>query len=65
LPRRRTWKTAPPSTCRASWLTTPVVNGACKGHLSPDRFTLIAASDAAALAGPPGEITRPLQVISS
>jgi hypothetical protein len=65
LPRRRTWKTAPPSTSRACWLTTPVVNSACKGHLSPDRFTLIAAGDAAALTGPPGEITRPLQVISS
>lgn len=48
-------------------LTAEVVNGAYKSHLGPDRLTLIAVGDAAALAGPLRELAAPasLQVIST
>jgi predicted Zn-dependent peptidase len=46
-------------------LTTPVVNGAYKSHIGPDRFTLVAVGDAAALAGPLEKVAGPLEVISA
>ena len=46
-------------------LTAPLVNGAYKSYLSPDRFTLIAVGDASALAGPLKEVAGSLQVISA
>jgi predicted Zn-dependent peptidase len=48
-------------------LTTQALNGTCQSYLSPGQLTLIAAGDAATLAGPLQDLTAPapLQVIST